>query len=178
MELQFDFSFEEPNDELFCCYTVPYTYTEMTIHLHEIKALTAKKHFDFLKIESIGQSLGGIDIPIVKISSGSDKKKPVVVIIGRQHSGETHSSFIIHGLINTLVSQNPVANKMRNLFEWWVLPMVNPDGIIAGNYRTNCQGKDMNRHFFEDGDPLAEKEGRCSEVETIRDYMKSNLTKG
>ena len=55
--------------------------------------------------------------------------------------------------------------------------MVNPDGIIAGNYRTNCQGKDMNRHFYSDDDPMADKEGRCAEVETIRDYMKNNLVK-
>jgi murein tripeptide amidase MpaA len=106
-----------------------------------------------------------------------DSKKPVIMIIGRQHSGETHSSFIIHGLINTLCSQNHAANKMRNLYEWWVLPMVNPDGIVAGNYRTNCQGKDMNRHFYSDDDPMADKEGRCSEVETMRDYMKNNLGK-
>ena len=66
---------------------------------------------------------------------------------------------------------------MRNLFEWWILPMVNPDGIISGNYRTNCQGKDMNRHFYSDDDPMADKEGRCAEVETIRDYMKNNLVK-
>jgi hypothetical protein len=28
----------------------------------------------------------------------------VIMIIGRQHSGETYSSFIIHGLINFLCS--------------------------------------------------------------------------
>lgn len=71
--------------------------------------------------------------------------KEIIVIIGRQHSGETHSSFIIHGLINFLISADPQAFKLRQLFEWWILPIVNPDGVVLGNYRTNLQGKDMNR---------------------------------
>ena len=52
------------------------------------------------------------------------------MIIGRQHSGETYSSFIIHGLINFLLST-------ETEFEWWILPMVNPDGVVIGNYRAN-----------------------------------------
>ena len=80
-------------------------------------------------------------------------QKQTVVVIGRQHSGETHSSFIIHGLINFLLSRHAVAHKLREQLEFWILPMVNPDGIIAGNYRSNTSGNDMNRHFFADNDP-------------------------
>jgi murein tripeptide amidase MpaA len=100
---------------------------------------------NFIRFESIGTSLGGIDIPILKISSPESSptkglvypKKPIILIIGRQHSGETHSSYIIHGLINFLVQKNAICTKMRALFEWWVIPVVNPDGVIAGNYRCN-----------------------------------------
>jgi len=45
-----------------------------------------------------------------------------------------------------------IAHKLREVFEWWICPVVNPDGVICGNYRTNLQGKDMNRHFFSDDD--------------------------
>ena len=65
---------------------------------------------------------------------------------------------------------------MRALFEWWILPIVNPDGVIAGNYRCNVQGKDMNRHFFADGDPEANRLGRCAEVEILRNYLRNNLS--
>ena len=53
--------------------------------------------------------------------------------------------------------------------------MVNPDGIILGNYRTNLQGKDMNRNFYGYDDPEFARKTRCFEVELIRDYLKSNL---
>ena len=51
--------------------------------------------------------------------------------------------------------------------------MVNPDGVVIGNYRSNLQGKDMNRHFFYDNEIVNEL--RCTEVELINTYMHDNL---
>lgn len=31
---------------------------------------------------------------------------------------------------------------------WKVVPMLNPDGVVAGNYRTGLSGKDFNREFL------------------------------
>ena len=104
--------------------------------------------------------------------------KAVVMVIGRQHSGETHSSFIIHGLINFLLSKDLTAFKLRNELEFWILPIVNPDGVIVGNYRCNLQGKDMNRQFFADEDPDVKKQGLYHEVELIRTYMKAHIPQG
>lgn len=92
-------------------------------------------------------------------------------MIGRQHPGETHSSFIIHGFMNYLVSRDVLPNKFRELYEVWILPAVNPDGIVAGNYRSNLQGKDMNRHFFSDDDREG-RDNRAYEVELLRDKLK------
>ena len=96
------------------------------------------------------------------------------MVIGRQHSGETHSSFIIHGFINFLLSRHPLAHKIRDYLEFWILPMVNPDGIINGNYRCNQQGKDMNRHFFAENDP--EGKIRLTEVELLQTFMEENFS--
>lgn len=66
---------------------------------------------------------------------------------------------------------------MREMYEFWIAPIVNPDGVIAGNYRCNTQGKDMNRHFFADDDPEGLKI-RLTEVELIRSYLKTRLPPG
>lgn len=52
--------------------------------------------------------------------------------------------------------------------------MVNPDGIIAGNYRCNAQGKDMNRCFFADDDPEAKI--RLTEVELLRGFFEEHFS--
>lgn len=51
--------------------------------------------------------------------------------------------------------------------------MVNPDGIVIGNYRCNTQGKDMNRCFWADDDPEAKV--WLTEVEIIRSFLKENF---
>lgn len=113
----------------------------------------------FVSFESLGSSLGGVDIPLLKFKNHDEdsilQQKPIIVLIGRQHSGETQSSFILHGLMNYLSSNSALPNKFREEYEVWVAPMINPDGVIAGNYRCNLQGKDMNRHFFADADKEA-----------------------
>lgn len=53
--------------------------------------------------------------------------------------------------------------------------MMNPDGIVCGNYRCNSQGKDMNRFFFADGDP--ECTLRLTEVELMRTFMDEHFSK-
>lgn len=38
---------------------------------------------------------------------------------------------------------------MRKRIVFKVVPMLNPDGVIAGNYRTSMCGNDLNRKFDE-----------------------------
>lgn len=175
--MSFDYKFEYGGDEVFVAYTVPYTYTQMQSHFRQIREVAETSPFQFIKFSTIGKSNGGVDLPLLKITNQDKKKtnKPIIVILGRQHSGETHSSFIIHGLINFLLSRDIQAFKIREQLEFWVLPMVNPDGIISGNYRCNTQGKDMNRCFFADDDPEAKQ--RLTEVEHIRSFMEENFSK-
>ena len=176
--MSFDFKFDYDMDEVYVAYTIPYTYTQMQSHFRQIRDVAETSPFNFIRFSSIGKSNGGIDMPLVKITNQDKKKnlyKPTVVILGRQHSGETHSSFIIHGLINFLLSRDVLAHKLREHLEFWILPMVNPDGIISGNYRCNTQGKDMNRCFFADDDPEAKT--RLTEVEHIRTFMEDNFSK-
>ena len=52
--------------------------------------------------------------------------------------------------------------------------MVNPDGVVSGNYRQNIQGKDMNRHFFADDDSEGYKQ-RALEVEILRQSLRQKF---
>jgi hypothetical protein len=71
----------------------------------------------------------------------------VALITGRIHPGEPHSSFVVEGFIKFLLSDNPEANLLRNSFIFYIVPMLNPDGVVAGNFRTSFSGKDLNRQF-------------------------------
>jgi len=34
-------------------------------------------------------------------------------------------------------------HKLRDLFEIWIIPMLNPDGVVLGNFEGNYQGKNL-----------------------------------
>lgn len=72
---------------------------------------------------------------------------PVIVLLARTHAGETVSSWIMHNIILFLLSNDAVAQSLRDNFVFKVFPMVNPDGVVHGNYRCSLIGRDLNRRW-------------------------------
>lgn len=63
------------------------------------------------------------------------------------HPGESNSSYLVHGVIKFLLSEAPEAQELREKFIFKVIPMLNPDGVIYGNYRSSILGVDLNRRW-------------------------------
>lgn len=72
-------------------------------------------------------------------------KKRTIVITARVHPGESPSSYICEGLINFLLSNEYHARLIRKYFIFYIVPMLNVDGVSIGNYRSNVLGYDLNR---------------------------------
>ena len=54
---------------------------------------------------------------------------------------------MIEGFLNFILSNRIEAEYLREYFEFRVIPMVNVDGVVNGNYRTNISGNDVNRQW-------------------------------
>ena len=55
---------------------------------------------------------------------------------------------MMKGVLDFLTDpDDPEAKLLRDMFVFKVVPMLNPDGVIAGNNRTCLLGRDMNREF-------------------------------
>jgi murein tripeptide amidase MpaA len=48
--------------------------------------------------------------------------------------------------------------EVRKTVVFKVVPMVNPDGVVVGNYRSSFLGKDLNRNFKRKNDHLTNPE--------------------
>lgn len=82
--------------------------------------------------------------------SADQNPKPVkkgVFISARVHPGESNASWMMKGLIDFLVSSSPEARVLREKFVFKIIPMINPDGVINGNYRCSLCGSDLNRRY-------------------------------
>jgi hypothetical protein len=75
----------------------------------------------------------------------------------RVHPGESNSSHMMEGFLKFITGQSLEAKDLRRKFVFKVVPMLNPDGVISGNYRTSFSGNDLNR-FFETPDPALHPE--------------------
>ena len=75
-----------------------------------------------------------------------DERKAVVVI-GRQHPGETVGSYVVKGMYDFLMGDSDEAKKLREIYIFKIVPMMNPDGVLVGNSRTSFAGCDLNRRW-------------------------------
>ena len=69
------------------------------------------------------------------------------MISSRVHPGETGASFMIKGIIDYLVGPSLGARILRDNFVFKIIPMLNPDGVINGNYRCSLAACDLNRKW-------------------------------
>lgn len=58
-------------------------------------------------------------------------------------------SYLIEYIIDFLLSNHPVARQLRDNFIFKIIPMLNIDGVIVGNYRCNLFGADLNRQWID-----------------------------
>jgi len=86
------------------------------------------------------------------------------------HPGETTSSWALHGLIIFLLSKSKVANKLRSKTVFKIFPILNLDGVIAGNTRTSLAGLDMNRMFEDKANKRLNPEAKM-----LREYAKKEV---
>lgn len=51
----------------------------------------------------------------------------------------------MEGFVEFIVSNDKEAKILREKFVFKIVPMLNPDGVIVGNYRCSLTGVDLNR---------------------------------
>jgi murein tripeptide amidase MpaA len=54
---------------------------------------------------------------------------------------------MMKGLIDFLVGDSEEARKLRDAYVFKIVPMLNIDGVVNGNYRTSLVGVDLNRRW-------------------------------
>ena len=122
---------------------LPFSYTKMQNYIDTVRASP------WVTVELLGYSQQGRDIELLTITNdaSTDPDKEDIFIVGRQHAGETASSHMLKGLIDFLTSEKVDAAALRDHYVWYIVPMVNPDGVYLGRSRETSLGNDPNRDW-------------------------------
>ena len=153
--LTFSFDFSKITTDtkyVYFAYCYPYTYSQLSTYLTSLNMY--KK---ILRMDSIGQTLDNNKLYMLIITNFEDSfdtlaNKKAIIFTARVHPGESSSSFVIQGLIEFLLSNEPKAISLRKNYIFKIVPMLNPDGVIRGNFRMNSVGKDLNRMWMEENE--------------------------
>ena len=153
--LTFSFDFSKINTNIkyvYFAYCFPYTYSQLYNYLS-----TLNSYKKILRIDSIGETLDNNKLYMLIITNFEDSfdclaNKKAIIFTARVHPGESSSSFVMQGLIEFLISNEPKAVNLRKYYIFKIIPMLNPDGVIRGNFRMNSVGKDLNRMWTEENE--------------------------
>lgn len=154
------------NKELFCCsfshtflhnedlcyfsFCLPYTYTDLNRLI--LKIQEDPRTSRLMKKQVLCKTIAGNDCHLLTITAPAISpeqlnRRVVIILTARVHPGESNSSWIMQGIISFLLSDCDAAAEMRKCFVIKIIPMLNPDGVINGNYRTSLAGCDLNRKW-------------------------------
>ena len=102
--------------------------------------------------------------------------KRCVIASARIHPGETCGSHMMGGFLDFICSNQEEAQNLRRRIVFKVIPMLNPDGVVVGNFRTSLCGRDLNRQFRTSADFLIPEVKALKQlVIKLKEVFKSRL---
>jgi len=142
--------FPHANDSAFVAQCYPYTYTRLQTYLHSL----VERRPDIVRRETLCLSSGRNACELLTVSDfGCEPHelhaRRVAVISARVHPGESNASWMMEGFIDAITSDSPEALALRRAIVVKIVPMLNPDGVILGNYRCGLSGVDLNRQWHD-----------------------------
>ncbi|XP_015761742.1 PREDICTED: cytosolic carboxypeptidase 2-like [Acropora digitifera] len=145
--LTFHIEFPHEGDTCYLAHCYPYSYTDLELYLRTI--MENRKTAQYFHKEVLCKTMAGNNCYVLTVTSSKvpESEKLGVVISARVHPGETNASWMLKGMLDFLTSGHYIAEKLRRKFVFKLVPMLNPDGVIVGNYRTNLAARDLNRTY-------------------------------
>jgi len=138
------------NDTMYIAYCYPYVYSDLQKYLLSLETNPkTKKHMRrrVLCKTLCGNACDFLTITDFSCSPQRMRTKPIVWLSARVHPGESNASWIMQGVLDFLTGPSLKAHMLRQRYLFKIIPMLNPDGVVLGNYRCNLSGQDLNRQW-------------------------------
>merc|ERR1719162_2270899 len=116
--------------------------------------------YDFVEVESIGESFEGRPMRVVKVCKNGCGNKPAMWIDGGIHAREWISPASVTWMMHELIENDAEHSDLTEQLDWYILSIVNPDGYAytktndrlwrktrTSNSLGICHGTDANRNW-------------------------------
>lgn len=140
---------------------------ELQTSTHNKAWVDSITQFSFVEQFEIGKSREGRPLHMLKIGSADDSKMNIV--ISRQHPPEVTGYLAMKAFVETLCENTEMGIAFRSMYNTYVLPMANPDGVDNGHWRHGAGGIDLNRDWGDFNQP---------ETAAIRTFLQEKVADG
>lgn len=137
------FSFAFPADARDVRFCVTFPYTE-----HDLRAFLARYAGNpHLKVEPLARTKKGRDVMALRLGRVDGKAAIRVALTCRHHACETMASFELEGIIEAVLADTPHGKWLRENVEFFIVPIMDLDGVEDGDQGKNRAPYDHNRDY-------------------------------
>ncbi|KAL4217925.1 hypothetical protein ACF0H5_022664 [Mactra antiquata] len=149
-ELEWQMEFPNENDTYYLAHCYPYTFTDLKDDLEFLLNDTDRQKY--IQREVLCETRAGNSCFLVTVTNFEQPEevqaeKKAVVVTARVHPGESQASWMMKGVLDYVTGPSLEAKQLRDKFIFKMVPMLNPDGVIVGNYRCSLAARDLNRNY-------------------------------
>ena len=101
----------------------------------------------FAAVSLLGKSVEGREFYKIETRPFNGEAAGGVVFVGRQHPPEISGAVGFQAFIEEVFSATELAQQFRETYAVTAVPILNPDGVTAGNWRFSANDVDLNRDW-------------------------------
>ncbi len=137
----FVFRFPDDADEVRFCLSIPYLESDLKQFLARHQGNAA------IRTEVLCKTAGGREAEVLYLGRRDDKADYRLAFTCRHHACESVASYVLEGLMEAMLADEPTGRWFRQHAAVVVVPFVDKDGVEAGDQGKNRKPHDHNRDY-------------------------------
>lgn len=137
----FVYAFPPKAGEVRFCFAFPY----QAGNLHAF--LKRHQQSPHLKVETLCQTKKGRDVELLLVGGLDGQARHRVALTCRHHCCEMMASYVLEGIIDEVLVDTDDGRWLREQVEFFIVPMVDKDGVEDGDQGKNRKPRDHNRDY-------------------------------
>lgn len=138
---EFTYAFPKDADDVRFCFAFPYVGDNLQAFLQRH---AGDKH---LKVDSLCKTKKGRNVELLHLGRLDGGAEHRVALTCRHHCCEMMASYVLEGLIDEALADTDDGRWLREHVEFFIVPMVDKDGVEDGDQGKNRKPRDHNRDY-------------------------------
>lgn len=139
----FTYTFPASAGEVRFAFTMPYQEADLQ------EFLCKHENHPSLRVETLCRTAGGRDTERLRVGRLDGNADHRVLLTARHHCCETMASYVLEGVLATILNDEDDGVWLREHVEFLAVPFMDKDGVEAGDQGKNRKPHDHNRDYIQ-----------------------------